>query len=80
MGILSEKIAGKMIEVDVQSTNILKAGYNTETQSLTITFKNGTIYEYAKVPWQVFTKFRASESQGKFFSQYIKTIYTYKKL
>lgn len=80
MGILSERIKGTMIDVDIQSSNMTSASYNTETENLMITFKNGSIYEYTKVPWPVFTKFRLSQSQGKFFSEHIKSVYTFKKL
>lgn len=80
MGIITEKINGKMIDVEIQSSNITSASYDSESENLKITFKNGSIYEYTKVPWQVFTKFRLSQSQGKFFSEHIKSVYTFKKL
>ena len=67
MGILSEKIEGKLITVEIQSSNLKNAVYNTETEDLTITFNNGSIYEYNKVPWTKFTKLRLAESQGKFY-------------
>ena len=38
------------------------------------------MYEYEKVPWEVFTKFRMSDSQGKFFNNNIAKIYNYKKI
>ena len=80
MAILSENINGKIIEVQIQSSNIKTASYNTETESLTITFNNGSIYEYDKVPWNKFTKFRMSESQGKYFTSKIAKSYKFKKL
>lgn len=80
MGILSEKIEGKMINVDIQSSNLASASYDTESSVLTVTFVSGGIYEYEKVPWEVFTKFRMSDSQGKFFNNNIARVYSYKKL
>lgn len=81
MGIISESINGKLIEVVIKSANLKSASYNTETEDLTVTFNNGTIYEYNKIPWAKFTKFRMAESQGKFFSEnIIKGGYSYKKL
>lgn len=80
MGILSEKIEGKMINVDIQSSNLASASYDTESSVLTVTFISGGIYEYEKVPWDVFTKFRMSDSQGKFFNNNIARVYSYKKL
>ena len=80
MGIISESINGKLIEVVIKSSNLQKASYNTETEDLNVTFNNGSIYEYNKVPWNVFTKFRLAESQGKFFNESIGKKYTYKKI
>ncbi len=80
MGIISEKIEGKIIEVTINSSNLKMATYDTESNDLTITFNNGAIYEYNKVPWEVFTKFRLTESQGKFFNSNIGKSYNFKKL
>lgn len=80
MSIISEKIEGKMINVDIESSNLTSASYDTEASTLTVTFKTGNIYEYEKVPWDVFTKLRMSDSQGKFFSNNIAKAYTYRKL
>jgi hypothetical protein len=80
MGILSEKIEGKLINVEINSSNLKSASYDTESQDLTITFNNGGIYEYNKVPWEVFTKLRLAESQGKYFNANIARTYKYKKV
>jgi hypothetical protein len=80
MGIITEKIEGTIINVDIKSSNLKSASYNTETKNLTITFNNGSIYEYYDFPWEIFTKFRMSESQGKFFSTSINGKYKYKKI
>jgi hypothetical protein len=80
MAIISEKIEGKKIYVDIKSTNIKSASYDTETEQLFVTFNNGTIYEYEKVPWEIFTKFRMNDSQGAFLNSAIKKKYQYKKI
>jgi len=80
MDIISEKIEGKVIQVDIKSTNIKSAVYNTETSLLTIVFNNGSIYEYEGVPWELFTKFRMSDSQGSFLNSNIKPKYKFKKI
>ena len=80
MAIISEKIEGKIIKVDIKSSNIKMASYNTETSVLTIVFNNGNIYEYADVPWELFTKFRMADSQGAFLNASIKSKYKYKKV
>ena len=79
MGILSEKIDGKIIEVSIQSSNLKSATYNTESEDLTVTFNNGSIYVYNKVPWTKFTKFRMAESQGKYFNENIAKSHKYQR-
>mgnify|MGYP000120710789 FL=1 len=79
MGIVSEKIDGKLITVTIQSSNLKESTYNTETEDLTVIFNNGSIYEYNKVPWSKFTKFRLAESQGKYFNENIAKSHKYVK-
>jgi len=79
MGITSEKIDGKLIIIEIKSSNLKSAVYNTESEELIVTFNNGSIYIYDKVPWTKFTKFRMAESQGKFFNENISKVHTYKK-
>jgi hypothetical protein len=80
MGIIKETIEGKVITLDIDSSNLKGASYNNETQTLTITFNNGGKYEYYKVPMKIFIKFQMSESQGKFFSSEIRAKYDFKKV
>lgn len=80
MAIISETINGKMIDVIINSSNLKSASFNTENEDLTVTFNNGAIYEYNKVPWNKFTKFRMAESQGKYFSTEIAKKFKYNKL
>jgi hypothetical protein len=68
MAILKEEIVGTKILNEIQSSNITKTEYDTETKKLIVEFKNGLRYEYDEVPHQLYTQFRMSESQGKFFS------------
>jgi hypothetical protein len=79
MGIISEKIEGKLIIVTIKSSNLKEATYNTETEDLTVTFNNDSIYVYNKVPWNTFTKFRLAESQGKHFNENIAKSHKYTK-
>lgn len=80
MAILSEKIEGKLIEVKIQSSNIKSSTYNTEDKTLLIEFNNNSLYQYNEVPWEVFTKFRMTESQGKYFNSDISKKYKYEKV
>jgi hypothetical protein len=80
MAILSEKIEGKLIEVKIQSSNIKSSTYNTEDKTLLIEFNNNSLYQYNELPWEVFTKFRMAESQGKYFNSDISKKYKYEKV
>jgi len=80
MAIKSEKIDGKLIINEIESSNLMKTVYDTGEEKLTATFKNGIEYEYEKVPHNVYTKFRMAESQGKFFNIEISKKYKYKKI
>jgi hypothetical protein len=80
MAIKSEKIEGKFIVNEYNSTNLGKTKYNTETNELIVEFTKGGSYSYEKVPISIFTKMRMAESQGKYFSKNISRKYKYKKL
>jgi len=80
MAILKEEILGTKIINEIKSSNIKKTEYDTETKKLVVEFNNGFKYEYDDVPHQIYTKFRMSESQGKFFTTDISKTYKYKKL
>lgn len=80
MAILKEEIQGTKILNEIKSSNIKKTVYDTETKKLIVEFNNGFKYEYDDVPHQTYTKFRLSESQGKFFVTEISKAFKYKKI
>ena len=80
MGIIREQISGTKIINEIQSSNIRKTEFDTETKELVVEFNNGLRYSYENVPHQVYTQFRMSESQGKYFNSKIAKNYKYKKL
>jgi hypothetical protein len=80
MGILKETIQGTKIINEIKSSNIKKTEYDTETKKLVVEFNNGIKYEYDEVPHQTYTKFRMSESQGKYFTTDIAKKFKYKKV
>lgn len=61
----------------VQSSNIVAAGFDAESETCRIQFKNG-VYEYPNFPPDLWAKFSAtfqtSESSGKFFAANIRTM------
>jgi hypothetical protein len=80
MAITKEEIIGTKIINDITSSNIKHTEYDTETKDLLVEFNNGLKYEYQDVPHQLYTQFRMSESQGKFFSSKIAKSHPYKKV
>lgn len=79
MAIKSEKIEGTKIINLIESSNIDKTIYDTKTENLEVTFKNGSTFIYEEVPHNIYTKFRMSESQGSFFNKNISKSYKYSK-
>lgn len=80
MAILKEEIRGTKIINEIQSSNIRKTEFDTESKELVVEFNNGLRYSYENVPHQIYTQFRMSESQGKFFNSKISKVYKYKRL
>ena len=80
MSIKSEKILGKKIICEIDSSTVKVAEYDTSTQKLLVTFKGDIQYEYEDVPHSVFTKFRMAESQGSFFNKEVARKFTYNKI
>ncbi len=80
MSVTKETIQGTKIINEIKSSNIKKTEYDTETKKMLVEFNNNFRYEYDDVPMNIYTKFRMSESQGKFFTTEISKKYKYKKL
>ena len=60
-----------------ESSTLLRFGYETTTQILTIEFKNGGVYDYFDVPDGVYGEMNAAASKGQFITKNIKTRFRY---
>jgi len=80
MAIIKEEYIGTKIVNEINSSNLKKTEYDTESKKLIGEFKNGIKYEYDEVPHQLYTQFRTAESQGKFFMSKISKVFKYKKV
>lgn len=80
MAITKEQILGTKIINEIDSSNLVRTEYDTETKKLITEFKNGIKYEYEDVPHQIYTQFRTAKSQGSFFNKSISRTFKYKKL
>jgi hypothetical protein len=56
----------------VQSSHIMRVGYDSDKQLLKIVFRNGGTYHYSNVPDSIFNEIRMAPSVGKYFHQTIK--------
>ena len=80
MAIKKTTIEGTVITCEIESSNLVKTIYDSETKKMITEFKNGVKYEYDEVPHNIYAQFRLSESQGKFFNTSISKTFKYKKL
>jgi KTSC domain-containing protein len=62
------------------SSNIGECTYDSESQDLTIAFKNGASYRYTNVPQSVWMGLQNSASLGEYFARQIKNRYTHEQL
>jgi len=54
------------------SSTIASGVYDTVTETLILTFRNGTVYRYPAVPQEDVERFFNAESAGKFFATFIR--------
>ena len=80
MAITRTDIVGTKIICEIESSNLVKTEYDTDTNKLIATFKSGIMYEYEDVPHKIYAQFRLAESQGKYFNTDIAKQYKYKKI
>ncbi len=64
----------------VNSSNLRSVGYNPMSETLTIQFHYGHIYEYYHVPQYVYNGLMLASSKGEYHHRYIKNSYPYKRI
>jgi hypothetical protein len=69
-----------LIMQTVDSEAVWQIGYDPAERVLYIRFSSGDLYGYEDVPEQLFTRFLAAPSQGRFFQAEIDGLYRYEKL
>jgi hypothetical protein len=63
----------------VASSNVASIGYDDQSETLEVEFRNGTIYQYFSVPINVYEQLCNAPSKGVFLNMYIKNAYAYSK-
>jgi len=70
---------GRMTEwIDTpESSNIAGFAYDEASNTLTVEFKNGSMYDYYDVSVPVYESMKSAPSKGRFLAQEIKGNYRY---
>jgi hypothetical protein len=69
-----------MNRAPVTSSNILSIGYDPNTLTLEIEFKNGAIYQYYDIPEVEYRNLISAGSIGTYLNQSIKGNYRYTQI
>jgi hypothetical protein len=64
----------------VNSSNIRSVGYDDKTRTLEIEFTNGSVYQYSKVPPEIFRRAMSASSIGSYFKDNIEEDYSCKRI
>jgi KTSC domain len=63
----------------VTSSTIERVAYDSPSMTLSVEFKNGTIYQYFDVPETAFAELISAGSPGQYLAQNIKRSYRYSR-
>lgn len=70
-----------MERIPVESTNLASVGYDPESSTLEIEFRNGGIYQYFGVPQHIYEELINASSKGQYFYHNIRNAaYPYNKV
>lgn len=61
--------------IRVRSSSIAAVGYDRASRRLRIRFTSGRSYDFCGVPPEVFDRFMASTSKGRFYNDHIRDRY-----
>lgn len=68
-----------MERVQVSSSNVESVGFDEDSETLEVEFKNGTLYQYFDVPKNVYEGLVGSDSVGGYLAANIKGVYRYSR-
>lgn len=69
-----------MEHLPLESSNLESAGYDDDTATLEVAFKNGSVYQYFDVPRHVFDGLMAADSPGGYHHREIRDVYRYRQV
>lgn len=68
-----------MERMPVSSSHLESVGYDANSATLDIEFKNGSLYRYYNVPQFEFDQLMSASSPGTYFNANIKNTYSYER-
>jgi hypothetical protein len=69
-----------MNRTPVTSSNVASVGYDLNTMTLEVEFRNGSVYQYFDVSESVYQDLMSASSVGTYLNQTIKAIYRYVRI
>lgn len=66
--------------IPVSSSNLASVGYDSETRTMRVEFRNDAVYDYHNVPQEEFEGLINASSKGSYLHQNIKDRYSYSKI
>jgi hypothetical protein len=68
-----------MERVQVSSSNVESVGFDEDSETLEVEFKNGALYQYFDVPKNVYEGLVGADSVGGYLAANIKGVYRYSR-
>jgi len=67
-----------MKRTSVYSSNLVSVGYDLSSQILEIQFPDGSVYQYNRVPQEIYINLMNADSHGQYFYAMIRNSYQYR--
>ncbi len=69
-----------MTRTRVRSSNLRSVGYDDGSRMLEVEFRGGGVYQYFRVPPEVFAELMAADSLGRYLNENVKEVYKFRKI
>jgi len=70
----------RILQKIMPSSVISRYSYDSATATLRVVFVSGVVYDYKKVPEEVYEAMKASASKGVYLNKFIKPVYSFEKI
>jgi hypothetical protein len=64
----------------VSSSNLSAVGYDSNSQTLRISFHSGALYDYYNVPASIHAGLMSASSKGTYHAHFIKNAFNYRRV